>query len=235
MRYFILITTAVLAMLFYACEPNISTPDTPSTVEAQQLAVGDNGLLLEETLLDKILLPIGTKVIMDANDPAQIQFELPDGYAFLTLNVATGKPGTILRGSYSCSCTGGGSCTVLYTEQGGFGCLHGTCSGSCTGKPTTHNELNSGITIVGVINSNNDILTTKKATHQASFSPGGLDAFFQLEEVVQQINERLISKFATILNIEKPCILLYTRLFYVSPAEQALRNKAKILGKLAII
>ena len=153
MRYLNLITTAVLAMLLYACEPNISTPDTASTVEAQQLPVGDNGLLLEETLLDEIMLPIGTKVITDANDPAQIQFELPDGYAFLTLDDATGVPGTMLTGA------------------------------------TRNNELNSSNTILGVINSNNDILTVKKVAYQASFSSGGLDAFFQLEEVAQQINE----------------------------------------------
>lgn len=179
-------------MLLYACEPNISPPSTAAAtiVEAQQLPVGKNGLLLEETLLDEMMLPIGTKVIQDDSDPAQIEFELPDGYAFLTLDDATGVTVTAMRGGYSCSCSGSsGSCTTIYTEQGGFGCLHGNCSGSCTGKPTTNNELNSGNTIVGVINSNNDILTAKKVAYQASFSPGGLDAFFELEEVVQEIKE----------------------------------------------
>ena len=79
------------------------------------------GLLLEETLLDEMMLPIGTKIIQDDSDPAQIQFELPDGYAFLTLDDATGATSTTKRGGYSCSCSGSGSCITIYTEQGGFG------------------------------------------------------------------------------------------------------------------
>ncbi|WP_367389807.1 hypothetical protein [Lewinella sp. LCG006] len=143
MRYLISIT-AVLAMLFFACEPNISIPSSAvSTIEAQQLQLSDNGLLLEETLLDKMMLPVGTKVIKKASDPTQIQFELPEGYAFLTLDAGTGLSTTTFSGSY-----------------------------------------------LGVINTNNDILTTQKVAYQASLSPsGGLDAFFELEEVVQQINE----------------------------------------------
>lgn len=128
----------------------------------QELKVGDAG----------IVLPAGTQLCF-AEDQLEVTVTLPSGYGFLTREPSA----KILPvfATYACYCSGGGSaCQVFYAEEGGFGCLHSSCSGACTGKFTY-----KGYTVDKVISLNE------------------LDHFFRVPEVMARISAMQLTETFT--------------------------------------
>lgn len=122
---------------------------------AAQTTISATAIRMENA---NIVLPAGTKVTRSA-DELELDFTLPEGYAFLTdgpvgpsVDGATAyRPLPVLPkiATYKCHCssTAGSNCMVFYQEDaGGFGCLHKSCTGSCTGSFVT-----SSGNVIGVI------------------------------------------------------------------------------------
>ncbi len=83
-----------------------------------------------------ILLPAGTKLCVKS-DKLSIDVELPKGYGFVTPDV--NEKTLPVFATYACYCSVAGSaCQVFYADEAGFGCLHSSCPGSCTGQFTYH-------------------------------------------------------------------------------------------------
>jgi len=76
-------------------------------------------------------LPVGTKFCV-AKDHSAIQVELPAGYSFGGDGIVS-KAAPVLFATYTCNCSGGGNCQVVYSDDLGFGCMHNNCTGNCTG------------------------------------------------------------------------------------------------------
>lgn len=134
-----------------------------------------------------IVLPVGTKVTL-REDQQQVSVELPKGYGFFT-NAIPSAPSAgaktlpvIIMGSYTCKCGDSDSrCSVFYLSVGGFGCLHNSCSGVCSGEFVTVN----GDVISGVINLMNAEIVHKvlPVTAAATLNPGTKQAFFDHPQV----------------------------------------------------
>lgn len=137
-----------------------------------------------------LVLPVGSR-IQAAEDGYSITVLLPTGYGFLYKDTSINK--TSLRtlpvtgfGTYTCLCSGkGSSCQVFYQEQaGGFGCLHQSCSGTCTGSFVTPQFQK----IIGIINLSDKGITIPDQTFTpVSFEPGAKQWFFELPEVQEKI------------------------------------------------
>lgn len=165
-------------------------------VTAEQSFVAQKEIRVEGS---SIRLPAGTKVTKSP-DGYELTVELPKGYCFLTKdNVATSTEQlkewplfVYIIASYKCKCSAsdGSACQVLYQEEaGGFGCLHKSCSGSCTGSFTT---LQAAKEITGVLNLSNMEVSARKDKHfpQASLAKEGFDNFFSNPDVQQKIAEQ---------------------------------------------
>lgn len=139
----------------------------------------------------ELVLPVGSRIQV-AKDKYSIDVTLPEGYGFLfrdsTPNLASMKTLPVRTfGTYTCVCSGkGSSCQVLYQEQaGGFGCLHQSCSGSCTGSFVTIQFQQ----IVGVIKLNDNEITIPKNLPftPAPLTQGAKRLFFDIPEVQEKI------------------------------------------------
>jgi hypothetical protein len=76
-------------------------------------------------------LPDGARIDL-AEDQSSVTFVLPDG-VFWVEETSSGELMRLTSKKYTCVCDGTeGSCSVLHTGMD-FGCLHGSCSGTCTG------------------------------------------------------------------------------------------------------
>lgn len=100
--------------------------------ETNQITSQENNIpeVVYDSYVDGIKLPDGTKV--EKVDHSTVNFTYPKGYELWTL----GENDNIekrMASSYTCSCSSSGGCDVFYV-RGNFGCSHGSCSGSCTGK-----------------------------------------------------------------------------------------------------
>lgn len=134
-----------------------------------------------------IVLPVGTTLKLSA-DQKQISVELPKGYGFFT-NGTVSAPAAgsktlpvIVIGSYTCKCGDSESrCSVFYLSVGGFGCLHNSCSGVCSGEFVTI----KGDAISGVINLMNAEIVQKvlPVTATATLNPGTKQVFFDHPQV----------------------------------------------------
>lgn len=167
----------------------------------------------------ELVLPSGSRIQV-AKDGYSIDVTLPDGYGFLfkdsVANLASMKTLPVKTfGTYTCVCSGKGSaCQTFYQEQaGGFGCLHQSCSGSCTGSFVTIKFEQ----IYGVIRTDNKELTIPK---NLPFTPAILTAaakkmFFEIPEVQEKIAEQyeLMYRF-----VNKPDFRT------VDPEKQSLRD-----------
>lgn len=141
-----------------------------------------------------LILPIGSRIQVAA-DEFSIKVTLPDDYGFLYNDTNSTK--TALRtlpvttfATYSCVCSGkGSSCQTFYQEQaGGFGCLHQSCSGSCTGQFVTIQFQQ----VVGVVKlTSTDITIPKNLPFTpASLEPTAKKLFFEIPEVQEKIREQ---------------------------------------------
>lgn len=194
---------ALAVVLFSACGKKEVKVEKAT---AEQSFIAEKKVRLEGS---PIRLPSGTKVTRSL-DGYEITVELPKGYCFLTeTSAATGSEQqnkwpllTYVLASYKCKCSAsdGSACQVLYQEEaGGFGCLHKSCSGSCTGSFTTLQSAK----VTGVLNlSNMEVSARKDKPFQpASLTKEGFDHFFSNPDVQQKIAAQYESLYR---NIPKP-------------------------------
>ena len=141
-----------------------------------------------------IHIPAGTSYYF-SKDKSTVYFELPPGYSFFAPDdgqstVIDSEPLPVSPiGKYKCVCSGGGTCTVFYQEDiGGFGCVHNSCTGSCTGSFSTTKEKQ----ITGILNMDNEDVSARndQTFIPASFQEGKLADFFEQPIVQQKIAEQ---------------------------------------------
>ncbi|MGB3453484.1 MAG: hypothetical protein WBA59_06625 [Moheibacter sp.] len=199
-KVFISLFIMLIAMMTTVTSCSDLEEVTENTEQMKSLELKE-GFLDEETLLgDNIYLPEGTRWSYTNEQKNEVIFELPEEYIFLLKNVESGE--YILSnkgGGYSCSCTGDGNCQVFSFENPGFGCLQNTCVDSCIGSMNSAKEPN--LQIVGVLNANNDMLDANISQKKASLSSDGIEGFFKVDEVKNEIKRTYDFLYE---NIEKP-------------------------------
>ncbi len=156
--------------------------------------------LNEPTLIgDEIFLPQGTKWHFTNNSHSEVAFNLPDGFAFLLYDELSDKIKIAPSGGgYSCTCSEGGSCTVFWNKDLGYGCLHSSCTGSCTGERT---KKQSNFIIEGVLYTKNNIIDINKPKFTASLSKKGKELFFNAKKVKNEIKRTYDFVYK---NVKKP-------------------------------
>lgn len=82
----------------------------------------------------EMLLPVATKICI-ADDASEITIVLPKNYSFVAEGIPS-RAAPVLFATYHCLCSGGGACQVMFADDLGFGCLHSSCTGGCTGQFT---------------------------------------------------------------------------------------------------
>lgn len=121
-------------VLFAACnkkEP-AAVKKAPEPVKQKRVIVTEKPVRAGET---DFMLPVGTTLTF-AEDGYSIEVKLPDTYSFVDAGtgVTTNSVQPVPIATYYCKCSSAGSsCQVMYADGGGFGCLHSSCSGTCTG------------------------------------------------------------------------------------------------------
>lgn len=186
-RFFLSLFVLLSAMVVFVISCSYIQDEDGAFTE-HTLSNQKKGVILEEATLlwDDIYLPKSTYWYYANEHKNQVVFELPEHYTFLLKNVETGAF-TISKdgGGYSCSCDSGGSCTTFYNKDLGFGCLQNSCKGTCSGKATE--TSGSSLKIVGVLNAQNDSLDPNTNQVKASVSNEGLNGFFEVKQVVEEI------------------------------------------------
>lgn len=114
-----------------AAEKNVSAARIVLPAECGKEVIAVKPVKVGET---GIFLPAGTKICL-AKDNSEIRVELPNDYSFAMDGIAS-RPLPIGFATYHCICSGGGACQVTFIDELGFGCMHGNCSGGCTGTFT---------------------------------------------------------------------------------------------------
>jgi hypothetical protein len=203
-KFFISLSIMLMTMitLVISCS-DLQEEDVINTEHLKSMKL--NGSILEEqTLLgDNIYLPKGTNWYYSNEQKNEVIFKLPEDYIFMLKNVETGKFSlSIEGGGYSCTCSSGGSCTTFYNKDLGYGCLQSDCTGSCTGKASA--VLTPNLQIVGVLNAKNTMLDANLLQEKASLSSEGIDGFFEIEEIKEEIKRTydIIYKYAEKPNFE---------------------------------
>ena len=191
--FFLFSIIIISTFYFIACTKNKTTQ--ASSFEPSKI------YKLEEPgqIDDEIYLPKGTQWQYTSSNGNEVKFLLPKGYTFLIKNTKTGIAKlSPAGGSYTCTCSGtGGSCTVFYNKQVGYGCLQNNCTGSCTGTP----HVTIAEKIVGVLAENNTSLDFTSQFPTASLSTEGKETLLLLPEV-----QNLIKDYYNVLykNVIKP-------------------------------
>ncbi len=180
--------TLALSFFLFSCgknktDRNYETSKENVLVKTEQGFVSRVPVKAGET---GILLPRGTRITV-AKDASAIRVELPKGYSFLATSPESRTLPVSNIGTYKCVCSAsdGTACQVFYQEDaGGFGCLHKSCTGSCTGSLTANSYK-----IVGVINLLQDQPEARKDNvfEKASLSEGGMEVFFSRSDVQAKI------------------------------------------------
>lgn len=185
----LIISTLVLVFslsLFYSCSKNDELNLENDVTKKSNIEMFT---LKERSLLgDNIYLPIGTKWYYTNESKNEVKFVLPEDYKFLinVVNQRDMNPTFELTESgagYSCSCSKSGSCTVFYNKDVGHGCLHSTCTGTCTGSRSLSNRVIEGI--VYMKNDKIDIDSNVKS----SLSDVGLKGLMSLDVFQNEIKQ----------------------------------------------
>ena len=115
------------------------TLSTPANALREETAACEKEIILARPLLLKesgIELPIATTICLE-KDSAVIAIKLPKGYSFTVKDAPLlSRPLPVTVATYHCLCSGGGNCTATYIDDLGFGCIHSSCTGGCTGQFT---------------------------------------------------------------------------------------------------
>lgn len=225
--YVMLSVTAIVTVIMVACEKR-KVPDNVTAVVSGS-AYRKDVITTSTTTIEGsgLALPAGSRIQV-AKDGYSIDVTLPDGYGFLfkdtSSNLVSMKTLPVRTfGTYTCICSGkSSSCQVLYQEQaGGFGCLHQSCSGSCTGSfVTIHLQQ-----IYAVIKLDNKEITIPKDLPftPASLRTGAKQLFFQIPEVQEKIaaQYKLMYRF-----VPKPDFLK------IDPEHESLRDYVFVRAQL---
>lgn len=193
---------AALLLVIFSCDQESNKIQNTHDEALEAFAIPDV-LTITTPLFEGLLLPIGTKVDIIDNGGTEVEFELPDEYRFLLKNRVTGEVSLGSRGGYRCTCSASGACTVVYNDQAGFGCLHNSCSGTCSGTIVRDKPDE----IVGVINTMVPEITVKTQSLVATFTPNGEEAFFDLPAVANQVKDHYNFVYE---NMKKPDFELAT-------------------------
>lgn len=182
-KFFISLPIMLIGMIAVVISCSDLQEDELVNTDHLRLIKSDGGILEEETLLgDNIYLPKGTYWYYSNKEKNEVIFELPEKYTFLLEDLDTGKFRISTEGGgYSCTCSGGGSCTTFYNQSLGYGCLQSDCTGSCTGKP---NVITKNERIVGVLNSENSMMDADLNQEKASLSEQGIKGLFEVKEIL---------------------------------------------------
>jgi hypothetical protein len=122
-----LIFTGIVIMLFsviwVGCKKNYNTYNTSSQIGQTKL--------LQNVSVNGVKLPNGTKAIRLTK--SKVKFVFPKGIQlwYLDNNNMVQK---MEESGYTCSCSSSGGCDVVLAK-GEYGCMQGSCGGSCTGTP----------------------------------------------------------------------------------------------------
>lgn len=147
----------------------------------------ENGAVLEERLLfaDGIYMPEGTRWYYSNEQKNEVLFELPEDYTFLLKDLESGDFILSTEGAgYSCTCSGGGSCTVINMKTLGYGCLQSTCNDTCSGNAS---RIDQKLQVMGILNSKNDRIDSDLSMERASLTNKGKEGFFNVKEVKEEI------------------------------------------------
>ncbi len=127
---------ALLGLFLFACQPGMNL-DSQAVAEPtpdfqEELALlSDIPAFTSNSSLAGLPLPDHSRITLSA-DKQSITFDFPEGVYFVQED-AEGKPSLHTTITYTCNCSASeGGCTVIHAG-GDFGCLHGSCQGSCTG------------------------------------------------------------------------------------------------------
>tara|TARA_R110000850_G_scaffold254614_1_gene380206 strand:- start:94011 stop:94844 length:834 start_codon:yes stop_codon:yes gene_type:complete len=168
MKTILKIIPVFLFSLLFSCENNEQEIN-------EQNQINENvsfKILEEQTSIDDLVLPSGTKIFTISE--SQIEIELPKDFQFLMLD----KNDEVFytnKSSYSCTCSADNSCKVIYTSSEGYGCLQNSCTGSCTGKPTDGNHNK----VYGVLNTQSKELLAENFIKSGHLTPKGYEIFFK--------------------------------------------------------
>lgn len=191
----LLLFFAIVTTLFIACGKKDGKPAITTTPAAPETKVATKEIQIEGS---KLRLPIGTRITLSA-DGYELQVELPEGYSFLTSESSLAKnvdPMPIfVPATYKCQCSADNACQVFYQEDlGGFGCIHKSCSGSCTGSFTVREKE-----ITGILNNRNPELSARNDVfyEKASLTSRGWEDFFNnttVQEIIAEQYEKMYAK-----------------------------------------
>jgi len=190
------IDICIVFVMLIALGSVISCSDDESTKTETSLRTGAQTLTQPTLIANGIELPSGTKWNFTDDSHSGVEFELPRDYKFLMYNKKSGKAYISEVGAgYSCTCSGENTCTTIYNEDVGYGCLHSTCTGTCKGKNSLSFSLTS---IEGVLYMKNDKIDSNSKV-KASLSEKGQELIFELEEFrseFKEVNEILYKHFS---------------------------------------
>jgi hypothetical protein len=179
-----------LLFIFYACQEaeQMQLHEEKPSTDTELLAYAEV-LTAPVEFVGGLFLPVGTELVPDLERNV-VSFELPEGYITLWYDEATkkasiGKSG----GTYTCSCSGNGSCTAFVVPGQGPGCLQSDCTKVCSGEVVNDDDAKSSTspnTLIGIL-SNNKLLLPGRAKIEAQITWGYEDAFYALPEVSEAI------------------------------------------------
>jgi hypothetical protein len=180
------------SFLFVSCSE--IDPITPTAEQNNSLVFPEFELLTTpQALVDGLFLPVGTEITKGETENTLL-YRLPEGYANLWYDKTT-KRTTIQKsgqGSYTCTCSGGGTCTAFVIPGQGPGCLQNTCDATCSGKVTNPDDAKSNSTrnlqLIGIVPISEEILPGI-AEVEAQIIPGFREKLFDLEEVETAIQD----------------------------------------------
>jgi len=128
-----------MIVLFAACNKREPAPMKEAAGPVKEKAAPEKVIITDKPTkagTDGPVLPAGTKLVIAA-DRYSIDVELPAGSTFIENGPLTNSTQPVGVATYRCICSGAGSaCQVFYSDAGGFGCFHSSCTGSCEGAFT---------------------------------------------------------------------------------------------------
>ena len=155
--------------VFVGCQDNLTVDDLNEETNLT------SRILEKETPLDDLTLPAGSKVTQVSD--SQIDIDLPNGYEFLLHDENDGVSYSSF-GSYTCTCSASGSCKAFHAGEEGYGCLQSSCSGSCTGTPSSGGGIKRQTQVYGILNVSTPSLVSSNFVDRGSLTEEGYDIFF---------------------------------------------------------
>lgn len=124
--------------------------------------------IIYNSYVENLKLPDGTRV--EQVDDSSIEFIYPKGHELWIYK--NNKISKFSSSGYSCTCSGNNGCNVFYVKKN-FGCAHGSCTGSCTGKhvPDIQQERNVYYAFVDKTTATIKSITLEKEFSELKYLP----------------------------------------------------------------